>query len=367
MDDKYRAAFLLHALGDTIGYKNGEWEFNKNYQGNFSFTVTRELLYEFIELGGINDIDLNGWNISDDTILHLVMGEVLSNTKGKPLENIIKELIKELTDKDTIESLKGRDPGEATMMAIKRLKDGEDYTKHKYDFNEGGSGAAMRNIVIGMAFYGKENRQKLIEVALETSRVTHNSSTGYLGGLTSALFGAYAVEGVPLHKWPFKLIKLLESDVTDNYFKKTRGLAEHQRDKEIFIEKWKKYTEDRFDENKKFVYNKSFRNVVFRTKYYYDNFAYDEKIVHPGAGGDDSVIIAYDALLDAGKSWEKLVIYSMIHMGDSDTTGSIAGGLYGLMYGLENVPKNNLKYLEEKDMILNIANKIIKAYLPQKL
>lgn len=363
MDKRYRAAFLLHALGDTIGYKNGEWEFNKNYPGNFSFTVTRELLYEFIELGGINDINLKDWRVSDDTVLHLVMGEVLSNVKGDTVNDYVKEFIKELKDKDTIDSLKGRDPGETTMMAIKRLKDGEDYTKHKYDFDEGGSGASMRNIVIGMAFYGKKNRQKLIEVALETSRVTHNSATGYLGGLTSALFGAYAVEGIPLHKWPFKLIKLLESDLTDNYFKKTRGIVEHQRDKEIFIEKWKKYVEDRFDEDGKFVYNKSFRNVVFRTKYYYDNFAYNEKIVHPGAGGDDSVIIAYDALLDSGKSWEKVTIYSMIHMGDSDTTGSIAGGLYGLIYGLENVPQNNLKYLEGKDMILDVANKVIKKFL----
>ena len=30
--EKYIASFILHALGDTIGYKNSIWEFNYNIQ-----------------------------------------------------------------------------------------------------------------------------------------------------------------------------------------------------------------------------------------------------------------------------------------------------------------------------------------------
>ena len=31
----------------------------------------------------------------------------------------------------------------------------------------------------------------------------------------------------------------------------------------------------------------------------------------------------------------------MLHCGDSDSTGCIAGSWYGALYGLNNVPKNN--------------------------
>jgi len=70
--DKVLACFLLHALGDTIGYKNGDWEFNYGKK-KLSNMYTLELVYEFIELGGVTGINLEGWNISDDTILHLAI------------------------------------------------------------------------------------------------------------------------------------------------------------------------------------------------------------------------------------------------------------------------------------------------------
>ena len=58
---------------------------------------------------------------------------------------------------------------------------------------------------------------------------------------------------------------------------------------------------------------------------YYNQFSARKKDMYPGAGGDDSVIIAYDCLMDSDGSWDKIVFYSMLHVGDSDTTGMIGG------------------------------------------
>lgn len=365
MENKYIASFLLHALGDTIGYKNGEWEFNMKFKNENSFAISRELLYEFIELGGINDINLDGWKVSDDTAIHMIMTENILNSNSDIPDKIADSFAHLIIQNSSIDAINGRHPGYTTSLSIRKIQKGFNWREFEYNFEQGGNGAAMRTLVIGMAYHGKENRKKLIEIALETSRVTHNSSTGYLGGVTSALFASFAIEGVPLNKWAFKLINILESNLIDDYMKETRGLTEYQRDKDIFIDKWKKYVEDKFDDGK-VVYNKAFRDVTYRSKYYHENFGYKETPIFPGSGGDDSLIIAYDCLLDSNASWEKLVIYSMIHVGDSDTTGAIAGGLYGLLYGIENIPHKNLLYLEHKEKLIDLGKKVYQKFYNKK-
>ena len=68
MEDRYIACMILHAVGDTVGFKNSEWEF-KFKKGTTE--VALEKLYEFIDLGGINGISLENWLVSDDTIMHI--------------------------------------------------------------------------------------------------------------------------------------------------------------------------------------------------------------------------------------------------------------------------------------------------------
>ena len=70
--------------------------------------------------------------------------------------------------------------------------------------------------------------------------------------------------------------------------------------------------------------------------------------------------MAYDALLDAKDSWEKLIYYGLLHNGDSDTVGAIAGGLYGAMYGFKNVPEHMLKNIEKKEDLLKLSEKMFK-------
>lgn len=81
-----------------------------------------------------------------------------------------------------------------------------------------------------------------------------------------------------------------------------------------------------------------------------------------GGSGVTGTLMAYDALLDSGDNWEKLIYYSMLHVGDSDTVGAIAGGLYGAMYGIDKVPENLLRDLEKKKELIDISEKIYKKF-----
>ena len=61
----------------------------------------------------------------------------------------------------------------------------------------------------------------------------------------------------------------------------------------------------------------------------------------PGSNGLDSLLIAYDALLESKGDWRELCMRAMLHGGDNDSTGCIAGAFYGAIHGLQGVsPKN---------------------------
>ena len=60
-----------------------------------------------------------------------------------------------------------------------------------------------------------------------------------------------------------------------------------------------------------------------------------------GANGCDSVLIAYDAILYGFNNWNELSLRSMLHGGDSDSTGAIAAAWYGALNGFQGVPEIN--------------------------
>jgi ADP-ribosylarginine hydrolase len=367
--EKYIAAMVLHSLGDTIGFKNGEWEFNYFKDIEVNEDAALEILYEFIYLGGINGINLKDWYASDDTYYHHAIAKslIISDCSKKDFYKIVKECMVDMTEKmeqKLYETNINKQAGIITIDYVIMFKqdiNGKDGRTMPYNKMAGGSGCAMRTICIGMAYFGEENRNKLIEVALETSRLTHNSPIGYLGGLVVALFSAYAIEGIDINQWPFLMMDILKSEKITSYLK----IQEEKNDYEIFMKFWRRYLDIRFKNNIA-IKSKVNTNLLYRTYYYNSKLVRDDdddfKFEVAGSSGFSAGIVAYDCLIDAGDKWEKLVIYSMLHIGDSDTTGCIAAGLYGLLYGFGDVPKNNMKYLELKKQSEKFGELLFKKY-----
>lgn len=388
MKQRYIACMLLHAVGDTVGFKNGEWELKK---GN-AYDKTLEKLYEFVDLGGVNDISLDGWRVSDDTIMHIKTAQSILNDFNSinSLGKILKKNFLIAYEQFNEEGHDLRHPEVATTKSLDFLSKGGEWNTMPYNLTYGGSGASMRSLCIGLAFYGEENRDKLIQIAIESGRITNNSSVGFLGAFASALFVALAIEGKKINDWPFILLELVKSKVNKYIRTSGRDIEYYERDHHIFIEKWYRYIEDKFDVDGNVIIRKSNRNLIYRGKYYQETFGmqlmeqntgklmgdrhYNVNFIGMpenkicvgniirsdfiGSGGDDSVIIAYDCLLDSGNNWEKLIIYSMMHMGDTDTTGAITGGLYGILHGFKNVPDNFIEHLEYKNILEQIGEQL---------
>lgn len=361
--DKCLAIFLLHALGDTIGFKNGIWEFN---YGNNNFSDMRntvEIVSEFISLGGITGISLKDWNISDDTILNYVIGKfildlgnhVILNDKNINIlkKNIIDYII--LDNKKNIE----RGYGTTTIKSIKKWEDNIDIDERTEPFQyfSGGNGCAMRTLSIGLRFYNDKDLDNLIEYSIQTSKITHNSPIGFLGGFCTAYFIKLAVNNIPLVNWVYDLIDILQSDKIKKYI--------NIDDDDVYfayrtsIKIWKIYLDYFFSDEKKPLNLKTSINLMSRFRLFdeLERVISDENIKIIGGNGQTAVIMAYNALLDCDGNWEKLVYYAMLHGGDSDTVGSIAGGLYGAVYGYDKVPENMLKYIEMKKELIELGEK----------
>jgi ADP-ribosylarginine hydrolase len=369
MEERYIACMAIHGLGDTIGFRNSEWEF---MSGNTLKDRVLEKVYEYVDFGGVNHIPTKDWIISDDTLMHVRIAKALLGNYNNVNEFgnlVVKEFL------DVLAFFEQNDEGIKRAIGVKlreylrRLKSGGKWNDTPYDYNAGGSGASMRNPCIGLAYHGIKNRHNLIQMSIESSRITHNSASGYLGGMTSALFTAYAIEKIPIKRWPFLLMELFENSTIDEYISKTgRNKKEYFQDSPIFIDKWQTYIRDKFDNNSNIIKRKADKNLIHRTKYYYETFRFrgnakeENSYAFSGSGGDDSVIIAYDALIDSGNNWEKLIFYSMLHGGDTDTTGCIAGAWYGALYGFGEVPKHRIQMVENIDELISLGKKLFEKF-----
>jgi ADP-ribosylglycohydrolase len=366
--ERFIATFVLHAVGDMIGFKNGEWEFNFFKPSPITLDLTYELFFDYISLGGIIGIDFSDWVVSDDTLLHMAIGEalLLKPEVSPELYSIVKTKLKDKYQLmlKFIREKSNRYYGLNTEKYILKFSNEVDGRTLPYDIYSGGSGASMRTSCIGLAFYGKQNRSKLIDVAIETSRTTHNSAIGYLGGLVAALFVSFAIENINVDEWPRKLLDVLQSDHVQKYITNDDIKSDHSKFKNL----WRKYIEikklssynnkDNQDnkENKDNPDKKLTKNLIYRSKFHYDNFSREFEIESViGANGCTSVIMAYDCLLDAGDKWETLVVYSALHIGDSDTVASIACSWFGALYGFKSVPKSNYSDLEFKKELFDLG------------
>ncbi|ELR13253.1 ADPribosylarginine hydrolase [Acanthamoeba castellanii str. Neff] len=335
MEQRYRAAMVLGGVGDAIGFRNGKWEFLKDGP---------RIHAQLGELGGISALTVNrrDWRVSDDTVMHIATAEALVDDW---------ESMKDLEDKLARKyvacgkDMEGRAAGEKTMETLMMMEgiipfEGTRITpvpwnQIPYDPKGGGCGGAMRAMCIGLRFPGEANRDRLVELSIESGRMTHNHPVGFLGAFASALFTAFAVEGLPLPKWGHGLLEHLPK--AKEYLQGVGRDVEHYAEGIDYFEKaWMKYMEERGLFHSDVPAFPARWGVVERDAFY-------KKLSFDGWGGS------------SGSSWNELLLKAALHAGDSDSTGSIAASLWGAIHGMRGVPENHYRNLEYRDRLENLA------------
>lgn len=379
ISEKIEASIMLGSYFETVGFKNGSWEFNyqtKTDSFNKYMEIWNYLLHHYLILGGSNSISIKDWNASDDTILIMATAEAVILGGGE--DNYKKEYINSydlLLDEKRVSGIN-------TIDTIKLLKRGANIKTLPSNSNMGGNGAAIRTGPIGLKWY--KNIEKVIEESICASRLTHNYYLGFLGGMVVALFTAFAINDIPAWKWTEELIKLYTNKTIHKYFPENQELEGLDE----FMGYWKRYQETRIS---KLKYKNSLDTFIYptdRTEYlmgFYPNQKVKSMVLSNqslkklswdwnrlGGTGLDACIYALDCLLMSMQtpnsktidldnieySWDTFMTLVTIHPGDSDSTGAIGGTWFGSLNGYSGFNSERTKELEFYNELKKVSIKI---------
>ncbi|XP_050965514.1 inactive ADP-ribosyltransferase arh2 isoform X2 [Labeo rohita] len=352
--EKFQAAMVLGGAGDALGYRKGRWEMC--ISGN-------QIQQELAALGGLGalKLDADNWPLSDGALMHMTTAEALI-TDYWCLEDLYRELVRLYVE--AMVCLQGRAPEPSTAEGCANLKPHNFLLAWHTPFNEKGSGhgAATKAMCVGMRYWQPQRLDNLVEVSIETGRMTHNHPIGFLGSLCTALFASYAIQGKPLVSWGRDLLTVIPK--AEEYCRKTiRHMAEYQEKWFYFEAKWQFYLEERGIEDGQSKPIFPDRYDAEETDKMYKRWSSEGC---PGRRGHDAPMIAYDALLAAGSSWEELCKRAMFHGGESSATGLIAGCLYGLLYGIGQVPAGLYQDLDKRQKLEDLGERLFRAAAVEK-
>lgn len=372
VEERYVACMILAALGDTIGFKNGEWEFYIDPYGSESSSPDEKfkirhghysLIDEFIKHGGYSRIDFTGWDVSDDTILHMAVAQSFIRdykSEDELISFMISKLVSTYPSQKLSRNKHDRLFGIGTLNKLGKLKNNENWKDFVFSAGDGGSGGAMRTMCIGLVYHKHEQLKQLIRMSMINGLLTHTSPMGFLGSVVSALFTSYAIQQIDIEKWIPYLLALFESKIILDIL---QSLPLNKNDDNNRVEAYNDYVDRVKIYYNNFIADKKFKYLSKYLSYRYSKFL---ELITPsynkhkwlGSTGIDSVLFSYETLRRAGDNYEKLIYYAMLHNGDSDTVGTISSAWYGALYGFKDIPPRFLKDLEFRNILSSIGNKL---------
>ncbi len=204
-----------------------------------------------------------------------------------------------------------RAPGKSCLSALLSNKMGT--TKEPINDSKG-CGGIMRVAPVGLFLEPSD----VFDIACEVAAITHGHPTGYLAAGCLAQIVSYLFIGDDLPTAIEKTINILK-------------------------------TKENHEEC---------LNAIISALHAWENCPVScETVESLGQGwiAEESLAIGLYSSLAAGDNFQKGVVLSVNHSGDSDSTGSITGNILGVMLGMDSIPSFYLEKLELIDAINEIS------------
>lgn len=334
--DKIRGSLFAGGVGDAFGYP-------------VEFMSSSSIFAAYGE-NGITKYELSGKNaiISDDTqmtlftacgLLNDITKQKLNGSSADPTKAVYEcyldwfktqygyPILKKHAWISNIPELRvARAPGNTCLNALASGKCG---TIENPLNRSKGCGGIMRIAPAALSF--EDSRQAMIAAA-EESAITHGHEMGYIPSAAVAYIInrlVYGEKNVPFET----LVRESMSEVTAIFGKKSVG--------------------------------EYLPMIVDKALAYAPNGESDVLNIEDIGGGwtgDDAFAVAVYCVLRYGSDFDKVMISSVNHSGDSDSTGAIAGNIVGAMIGYDSIPEKWKSELELKDLILELADDIYTRY-----
>ena len=343
-------------IADIVSFNNTKiLKKSNNYiieAGDF----TNHLVFKFIRAGQLLYFekykDSPKYYLSSNSMCLLSILEGLINYNNLSLDEIIINIRTSLINNYKNDTLKHK--RNYNKYFIKYFINSSNI--NKYNTNSD-STIATRSVIFGLFF---DDIDKLLYITINSGKLTNNNCISILSGVSSALFSYFAKKNINKSKWIFKLLDILKSKKFENIIlKNNKYIKEYKIDIDIFIYKLEKYISWRFDKNKKFINKEEMIYPNIRITEYFNRCSNNKNIFFPGSEGDDCILIVYDCLLTS-LNYESLVIYSIMHMGDSNSIGTIASILFYIIQKTNNIEYNYLPDILNDNIIKRLRNIIYK-------
>ncbi|AKB34147.1 ADP-ribosylglycohydrolase [Methanosarcina siciliae HI350] len=253
---------------------------------------------------------------TDDTQLMLVLARGLLDGAELELPGLMDKIAEELVlwlDEPDLGA------GATTRGAALNLKDGIPWSRS--GINSKTCGSLMRVGILGFIF--SNDPEKLIKAASISGRITHSHPTAD----AASVAGAYAVK--------LALDGMVPEDMFQPLLRVTEGISEE------------------FTEALKGSYELA-----------HSNLSDEEALQKIGQGwyADETFALAYFCILRYPDDYKKAVQTAVNITGDSDSVGSVAGGILGARLGIKAVPSSWVESLKEKEKLEGMIKPLLEKH-----
>ncbi|MDM7920601.1 MAG: ADP-ribosylglycohydrolase family protein [Methanosarcina sp.] len=278
--------------------------------------LTLELIKEKYGEQGILEVPPDSsW--TDDTQLMLVLARGLLDGAELKLPGLMDKIAEELVlwlNKPDLGA------GATTRGAALNLKDGVHWSSS--GLRSKTCGSLMRAGILGFIF--RNDPEKLIDAASLSGRITHTHPTADAASVAGAYAVKLALDGITPEDMFLPLLRV------------TEGISEE------------------FTEALKHSYELA-----------HTNLSDEEALTKIGQGwyADETFALAYFCILRYPDNYKKAVQTAVNITGDSDSVGSVAGGILGARLGIEAVPISWIEALKEREVLEEMVSPLIEKYL----
>ena len=323
--NRFKGCILGGAVGDALGYPI---EF-----------MSEEEIFSIYGKGGITVYNLNNGvaEISDDTQMTLFSIDGLILSDNDEVESIRKCYIDWANTQigdinigiegysnllNIKELFSSREPGRTCLMLI---WNGANGTLETQINKSKGCGGIMRTAPIGLYFKNKSLKETAL-LAAKASALTHSHELGYLSSAMFAVIIACIVNyNMNIEEAVIKSIEVVEECFVDK---------EYLYELIKIVEKALKFSKEDIED----------LEAIY--------------ILGEGWVAEETLAIAIYCSLKYSNNFEKGIIASVNHKGDSDSTGAVTGNILGAYLGIDGINKKFLDKLELVDFIEDISEKL---------
>lgn len=257
---------------------------------------------------------------SDDSSLTFCLAESLCN--GFDLRDIADKFVKWMYEGYWTPWGKAFDVGRTTQIAISRLKQGVDPLEAgPKDERSNGNGSLMR--ILPLIFYvEKMDKEKQFEITHQVSRITHGHPRSQMACGICVQFG----------------IHLFNGDTPEAAYEEMKDAVLKYYSKEPYIDELR-------------YFSRILASDISRLPI--DSIKSSGYVV-------DSLEACLWCFLN-NDSYRDTVITAVNLGGDTDTIGALAGGLAGIYYGYESIPKEWIRRIAKADEIIKLGERLYEA------